>query len=132
MSVTNLAKTKTETILAIVKGAFWGVAFSLLCILIFAFILKYTNISEGVIQPVNQVIKGLSLLIACFVTSRQVNKNGWLVGLLVGLLYTLLTYIVFSILNGGFSFGLPLLFDTLFGTIGGMIAGIICISLLKR
>lgn len=132
MSVNNLTKTKSGTILAIIKGSFWGVAFSLLCILVFAFILKYTNISEGAIQPVNQVIKGLSLLIACFVTSRQVNKNGWLIGLIVGLIYTVLTYIVFSILNGGFTFGLSLLFDILFGAIGGLISGIICISFLRK
>lgn len=132
MSELNATKSKVNYILPIVKGSFWGVAFSLLCVLIFAFVLKYTTLSENTIQPINQVIKGLSLLVACFVTSKKINKKGWLVGLLVGLCYTLVTYIVFSILNGGFSFGLPLLFDTLFGAIGGMIAGIVCISFLKK
>lgn len=132
MSEICATNSKTNYILPIIKGSFWGVAFSLLCILIFAFILKYTTLSESTIQPINQVIKGISLLVACFVASRKINKKGWLVGILIGLCYTLLTFIIFSILNGGFSFGLPLLFDTLFGTIGGLIAGIICISLLKK
>lgn len=125
-------KSNLNIILPIIKGAFWGVAFSLLCILIFAFVLKYTNLSENTIQPINQVIKGLSLLVACFVASKKISKNGWLVGILIGLVYTILTYIIFSILNGGFSFGISLLYDCLFGTIGGLIAGIICISLLKK
>ena len=132
MGTAKILEKNNSVILAIIKGSFWGVAFSLICILIFAFILKYTIISETVIQPVNQVIKGLSLLVACYFTSRTVHKNGWLVGLSVGLLYTVLTYLIFSILEGNFVFGLSLLNDIVFGSIGGAIAGIICISLLRK
>jgi len=118
-------------ILNIIKGSFWGVAFSLICVLIFAFIIKFTSISESVIQPVNQVIKGLSILFACFIVSKKIRKQGWLVGLFTGLLYTTIAFLIFSILDGEFTFGLNILNDLVFGSVMGMIAGILCISLRK-
>ena len=57
--------TKSLIILQLIKGSFWALSFALLCILIFAFVIKYTSISSEAIQPINQVIKGLSILIGC-------------------------------------------------------------------
>ncbi len=123
---------KHSSVLNVIKGSFWGVAFSLVCVLIFAFVIKFTSISENVIQPVNQIIKGASILFACFVVGKHVQKQGWIVGIFTGLLYTFLAYIIFSILDGSFSFGLNVLNDIVFGSVMGMIAGIICISLRKK
>lgn len=129
-SITTLDK-KSSVTLNIIKGAFWGVAFSLVCILIFAFILKYTTVSESIIQPINQVIKGISILIACWVVGKNIKNNGWLWGMVTGLIYTTLAFLIFSILDGSFNFGITLLNDIIFGALGGAIAGIICISLRK-
>lgn len=129
-SIKTLDK-KSSVVLNIIKGSFWGVAFSLVCILIFAFILKYTAISENVIQPINQVIKGLSILVACWVVGKNIKNNGWLWGLITGFVYTILAFIIFSILDGSFNLGVNVINDIIFGTIGGAIAGIICISFRK-
>lgn len=133
MTHTNiLAENKRKSVvLNIIKGSFWGVAFSLVCVLIFAFIIKFTSISESVIQPVNQVIKGVSILFACFVISKNIRKQGWLVGTITGLLYSFLAFVIFSILDGQFTFGLNVLNDLVFGSVMGMIAGILCIGLRK-
>jgi len=119
-------------ILNIIKGSFWGVAFSLICVLIFAFVIKFTSVSENIIQPINQIIKGCSILFACFIVSKKIRKQGWLVGLFTGLLYTALAFLIFSILDGEFTFGLNVLNDLVFGSVMGMIAGILCISLRKK
>ncbi len=123
-------KGKSVT-LNIIKGAFWGVAFSLICVLIFAFVIKFTSVSESVMQPINQIIKGASILFACFIVSKNIRKNGWLVGLFTGLLYTVLAFLIFSILDNQFTFGLNVLNDLVFGSVMGLIAGILCISLRK-
>ena len=123
------AKTR---VLSIIKGAFWGVAFSLICILIFALIIKFTSISEKAINPINQIIKVLSILFACFVVGKKVKKSGIIMGLLTGILYTLLAYVIFSILDGHFSFGLNVLNDITFGAIIGIFSGIICINLRNK
>lgn len=124
--------TKNSMLIAILKGAFWGVAFSLICILIFAFIIKFTSISENAIQPINQIIKVLSILFACFIARKKLNSNGWLSGIFIGICYTILAFLIFSILDGHFSFGLNVLNDLVFGSIIGMISGILCISLKRK
>lgn len=131
-SSTLTENKRNSVILNVIKGAFWGVAFSLVCVLIFAFIIKFTSISESAIQPVNQVIKGASILFACFIVGKKIKQNGWLIGLLTGLLYTVLSFLIFSILDGQFTFGLNVLNDVIFGSIMGLIAGIICIGLRKK
>lgn len=122
----------TNIILQLTKGTFWALSFALLSILLFAFIIKYTSISSEAIQPVNQVIKALSILIGCFVFGKKIKTKGWLFGGIIGVLFTLLAFVVFSILDGSFSFNLNLLNDIIFGALMGIIAGIICITLRKK
>lgn len=124
--------TKSTIILQLLKGSFWALSCALLCILVFAFIIKYTSISTSAIQPINQVIKGLSILVGCFVFGKKVNTKGYLWGAVIGVLFTILAFIVFSILDGSFSINLNFLTDLVFGAIMGAFAGIICISLRKK
>ena len=133
MESTKTEQTTTKTkILNIIKGSFWGVAFSLVCILVFAIIIKFTSISEKAIFPVNQIIKVLSILFSCFVVGKKVKKGGVFVGLFTGILYTILAFIIFSILDGEFQFGLNVLNDITFGGIIGIISGILCINLRNK
>jgi len=55
-SNTKEIKGKNNIGVNLIKGTLIALSFSLIGILIFAFILKFTNISEGVITPINQVI----------------------------------------------------------------------------
>ncbi|MBR1925293.1 MAG: TIGR04086 family membrane protein [Clostridia bacterium] len=133
MESTTLSKNKNNSIvLNIIKGSFWGVAFSLVCILLFAFVIKFTSISENAISPVNQIIKVLSIFFACFVASKKINSHGWLVGIFVGLIYSILSFLIFSVLDGHFSVGINVLNDIAFGSVLGLISGIITIGLRKK
>lgn len=119
-------------LLAIIKGSLIALCISLVGILIFAFILKFASISDKAIRPINQIIKGVSVLIGVFVAMRKVDKMGLVGGLLIGLVYTILAFVVFSILDGNFEFNLTLLNDLLFGGIMGAICGIIAVNVKKR
>ncbi|MCL2540345.1 MAG: TIGR04086 family membrane protein [Firmicutes bacterium] len=119
-------------LLGVIKGSAYAVIVSLVCILLFAVIIKYTAIPEAWIQPVNQVIKGLSVLIGAWAAAKKIKSNGWLMGLLIGLVYTILAFLVFSILDGEFRFTLNILNDLLFGGIMGLIAGILMVNIIKR
>ena len=125
------AENKGSNFLVVLKGVFWALTVSLLCVLIFAFIIKFTNISESAIMPINQVIKVLSILVGCWVASKKIKSNGWLWGLIIGAIYTLLAFVVFSILDGEFRFTLSLLNDLVFGAVLGLISGIITFALRK-
>ena len=118
--------------LAIIKGSLIALCISLVGILIFAFILKFASVSDKAIRPINQIIKGVSVLIGVFVAMRKVDKMGLVGGLLIGLVYTILAFVVFSILDGNFEFNLTLLNDLLFGGIMGAICGIIAVNVKKR
>lgn len=123
--------SKSTNILGMLKGVFWAIAFSLLCVLVFAFVIKFTSLNENAISPINQVIKVLSILFGCFIASKKIKSNGWLWGLIIGALYTILAFLTFSILDGEFRISLNLLNDLVFGSIIGLISGVITFAIRK-
>ena len=130
-TINATVNSRGYNILTLAKSVFWALSVSLLCILIFAFVVKFTALPESAIMPINQVIKFLSIFIGCWVASKKIKSNGWLWGLVIGAVYTLLAFIVFSILDGEFRFTLSLLNDFVFGAIAGLISGIIAFNLRK-
>ena len=126
-----IIEDKTHNWLNAIKGVFWAISVSLLCVLLFAFIIKFTSITENAISPINQVIKILSIFIGCYIASKKIESNGWFWGLIIGGLYTILAFLIFSILDGEFRFTLNLLNDFVFGSIIGLISGIITFAIRK-
>ena len=104
---------------------------SLVLVLVFAFLLKFTNIPDSAISPVNHVIKGVSIFLGVFIGLKKCKELGLVSGLLIGFIYTLLAFLVFSILSGSFTFNITLLTDIVFGAIIGAICGIISVNIKK-
>ncbi len=117
--------------LCIVKGVVTGLVTALVGILIFAFVLRFTSISDKIITPVNQVIKGVSIFFGVFLGMKKHKEMGLLSGFLIGLLFTICAFLVFSILDGAFCFDRTLVNDLIFGSVIGAICGIICVNLKK-
>ena len=115
----------------IFKGTIFSLCFSLCFILLFALCLKFTGISENLITPINQVIKGLSIFLGVFLALKNENRQGLVSGLLIGFMFTILAFLTFSILSGTFAFSKTFFTDVVFGAIIGGICGIICINLKK-
>ena len=115
----------------VLKGVLIALCISLVAILLFAFLLRFTNISENLISPVNQVIKGISIFLGVLFGMKKVKENGILNGLLIGFLFTVFAFLVFSLLDGQFVFDKTLLNDVIFGSIIGAICVIICVNLKK-
>ena len=120
-----------QTIFCAVKGALISVCISLICILVFAFIIKLTGMSDGLIKPINQVIKIVSIFIGTFLINKKQANKKLLNGVIVGLFYTIIAFIVFSILNGSFNADFTIIIDALFGGLIGAICGVICNFLSK-
>ncbi len=113
-----------DGIFTVVKAAGLSLAISLLGAVIFAVILRIGNVSEGIIYPINQTLKGLAIVLGALICVR--GEKGWLKGGGAGLLFTALSYLAFSALGGDFSLSW-LIFAELFlafviGGIGGMLA----------
>ncbi len=112
----------------ILKGSLIAVSISLILILLFAVLIKLTNIPDVAISPVNQVIKIISIFFGCFLCLKKLPQKGLLTGSFVGMLYTVLAFLIFSLLGGTFSFNLTLLSDIIFATIIGGICGIMAVN----
>lgn len=132
MKSKTLNDNKSSGWVCILKGVIAGLCVALVGILLFAFVLRFTSISDKIIAPVNQVIKGTSIFIGVFIGLKKHKSNGLLNGVLIGLVFTVLAFLVFSLLDGGFSFDGTFFNDLIFGSIIGGICGIICVNLKKN
>ena len=113
----SFARLVLSTIIAVIV--------SLGLILIFALLIKWFEWGDGVIAPVNIVIKILSIAVAVIIATKNGNKS-LLKGAIVGAGYIILSYIAFSALLGSFGLSIENLWDLIFGIVVGGIIGIIC------
>ena len=103
---------------------------SLLFVLVFALIIRWADLEEKVIVPVNYAIKFSSLLLGVLIGFKN-KKNGVLKGVIVGLVFMLLTFFIFSAMNGFKDTNFNWL-DLVFLPIGGGIIGAIKVNLPSR
>lgn len=106
-----------------IKGVVTALFTTIVCIFLFAIILKFVGISDMAIKIINQIIKVLSIFLGVNVFLKRNNNGAVIKGLFVGIVYTVLSYCVFSVLSKSFSFGLNFLFDAIFSCAVGAICG---------
>jgi len=109
----------------IAKGALLGAIVSVLCILLYALILKQGWLNESGMAAINVGIKAISAAIAALVATWRCPNKRWLFGGIAGGVYILLSFAVFSILSGQVLFSAALLSDIGMGVLIGMFAAMI-------
>ena len=88
----NLEGTKNKnTFLNYLKGALVALSATLILILLFAVLVRFLNISDSWIFPINQVIKVISLTLGLSIMLKDKEK-GFVKGLILGIIYYLLLY----------------------------------------
>lgn len=132
MSTSIKREENKNLFLSVLSGTVVAISVTLILILLFALIIRFCNISDNWIFPVNQVIKIISMFIGAVVFLKKHREKGFVKGILLGVTYYLLSYIIFSILQGGFSFGINNLYDLILTTLMGGIIGIILVNLFKK
>jgi putative membrane protein (TIGR04086 family) len=118
-------------IVSIIKGAVVSVAVTLVLILAFALIIRFFNVNDNIIFPVNQVIKVVSLFVGVMILTKGNKEKGLLKGVLLGLIYFVLSFALFSILQGDFSFQLSNFYDLILTSLMGGIVGLIAVHIGK-
>lgn len=106
-----------------------AIAFSLVAVLLFAFIVKVASLPSACLSPVCRVIKTVAVLLGCIAGLRS--DKGLFKGAAAGLLSAFSSFLLFSLLSGGIVWELSLLLELLFGAITGAISGIIAVNLHK-
>lgn len=115
--------------LQILKGSITSVSITLVLILLFALLIRFVNINEGVIMPVNQFIKIVSIFLGVYSALKFHKEKGWVKGMLIGAIYSVLAFVVFSILSSQLSFSMSTLLDILFSGIIGGLSGVIAVNM---
>ena len=116
------------TVKNIFKGIGISMIFTVVCLLIFSFVLTFTNISESTITPVIIVVTAISILIGSSIGNTKIKKNGILNGALVGGGYILILYLISSTLNVRFSLNIQSAIMIAVGVVFGILGGIIGVN----
>ena len=113
----------------VIKATLLALAVSLMVALAFAVILRVSGMGERWIYTINQLAKGISILVGVAVFVR--GEKGWLKGGGVGVLFTGLSYLAFSAIGGDFSLGWLILLELLTAFFVGAISGILAVNVKK-
>ena len=122
------AKLSNPFLSNVLKGSLVSVSVSLVLILIFALLIKFLNIPDGAIQPVNQAIKIISILFGVIAALKNFPQKGLLTGALIGLIYTILAFMFFSLLSGQLIINASLFIDVAFALLIGAMCGIFFVN----
>ncbi len=124
------AKNIKTDIADVLKAVLFATLISLALVLIFAIVIRFANVENKVIMPVNIAIKILSLLVGVLLAFKN-QQNGLVKGAISGLAYMLFTFLIFSALSGfkdvTFSW-----IDLITLPVVGAISGIITVNLKAR
>ncbi|MBP5308011.1 MAG: TIGR04086 family membrane protein [Clostridia bacterium] len=124
-----MEKTSGGFGLGYLKGLLIGVSTCLAAILVFAFVLKFAELSDGWVKFINQIIKLCGITVACLVGVR--GEKGFLKGAALGFSVIAVTYLLFGLISGSLDFGVSTLFEALYGIVCGILAGILSANLKK-
>ena len=116
-------------VLSVVKGVGIALLSSFLFSVAFALALRFAPISEKLVYPVNQLLKGASILLGVLFSVR--GEKGWLKGGGVGGLFTALGYLAFSAAGGDFSLSWLIFLEGSLALLLGGISGALAVNLRK-
>lgn len=118
-----------ESFFQVLKATLFCVAFLLVYVLVFAFIIRLAQLSSSVIKPVNQIFKVVAVAVGAFIFVK--GTKGYLKGAFVGLCATLVSYLLFSVIGGSFAVSLTFLLEILIAVVVGAASGAVAVNLKK-
>ena len=128
----SMQVNRKSSFIQYLSGLLISISITLVLILLFAILIRYFNIPDNIIFPINQVIKVISLIVGIMFILKKQPQNGLIKGVIVGFLYYVLSFIIFSILQGNIAFNLNNLWDLLLTSLMGGLIGLIAVNLYKN
>lgn len=114
------------------KGLLTGYIVTFIVLIIFAFILTFTDFPEKLIHTAVTIATIISILMASSSTGRNSRNMGWLNGGIAGLVYMVILYALGSALYVGFMIDGNVLSMAAIGVCTGAVGGVIGINLKKK
>ena len=110
---------------SIIKSCLLGIIVTLIGVVVFAVVLKFTDLNTNVISWINNVIKAISIFIVILSIKKYGSEKLLLKSIVAGVLYALISYLIFSFLNKSFTINMSLVYDIIYAVIVSVIASII-------
>jgi putative membrane protein (TIGR04086 family) len=111
------------------KGLGFSFIFTLVLFLLFAIILRFSNISDSIIPGIVLIVSIISILCGASICTKDAKNQGWLWGGSIGGAYALLLYVISSFILTGFSLTATTIYLILGYILIGAIGGIIGINI---
>ena len=119
-----------NNIFQVLKAVLAAVLFSLVFVLIFTVIIQLFSLPLGVVKPVNQVFKIISIAAGGLIFIR--GDKGLIKGLIYGIIAVLLTYLLFGLISWSLSLSWTFIFEILIGDAAVAISGVIAVNIKKN
>lgn len=114
-----------DFIIKALKGAVMGLIITIVGVLIFAVVIKESGADDQLISAVNQILKVVSIFIAAFIGTRNLESKQIPAGVISGVAYVLLGFFTFSLIEGALG-DLPLMLaDLAMAAVIGMLTAMI-------
>lgn len=117
-------------IFQILKAVLAAIIFSLVFVLVFTVIIQLFSLPAGVIKPVNQVFKILSVIFGGLLFIR--GEKGLLKGAVYGVVAVLVTYLLYGAISLSLAFSWKTAAELLIGGAAGAITGVIAVNLKSK
>lgn len=114
----------------LIKGLFYALLFTLVCVLLLALAMRFTGGNEMVIRIVNCVIRLAAAGVCAFFAVD--GEKGLIKGACAGLATALGVYLLFGIMGGGFAVDGGEVVNWACATVAGALFGIIFVNLKNK
>ena len=119
----------TKRMIIILRNIFISYVISILLLMVYAFLLAYTNVPESTIPISTFVISLISVFLCSSLSMISIRENGLVNGAIIGFVYVLIIYLLSSIFSVGFTINGNVLLICFLNVIIGMIGGIIGVNI---
>ena len=116
-----------DNVFQVIKATLAATIFSLVCVLIFSFIIGLFSLSAGIVKPVNQVFKIIAIAIGGILFIR--GGRGLIKGAIYGVCAVLVTYLLFAVISSSFAVSWLFALEIVLGAVAGAISGIIGVNI---
>lgn len=127
----KLKSINWSSFITILKACLLGIVCTLVGVVVFAIVLKFTDLPTKYISFINDVVKILSLFVVIMIISKKTEGKLLLKSIIAGIIYSFLSLIIFSALNGGLSINASIIYDLLFAIVSSVLITII-VNVLSR
>ena len=114
------------------RGLLWAIGITAAAVIVFALIIAWTDVSDGVIRVINQIIKTGAIFVGVRAATGRGEENAIRKGALLGLIYMGVGVALYALLTRQQVSAWGYVLDALMGVAAGGLSGMVMSSLKSK